>query len=308
MKITINSRLVRGVVAVLALGLIGTTSAQPQQDFSKVEIKTHKLADGFYYLEGSGGQIGVSVGDDGVFMVDAQYAQLTDKIIAAIKTLSDKPIRYLVNTHYHPDHVSGDANFAKAGVAIVAHQNLRKRLADGFTGNDPAKPLTAEQNLALPSVTYDSSMDFHFNGHDIHVFHVQPSHTDGDSMVYFKDLNIIMTGDVFRTVSYPRADVPGGGSVLGIMAVYKQMIAMSNDSTLFVPGHGDVSKRSDVQAQLKMLDTIRNRISKSIKAGKTLEQVQAEKPTAEFDARWSSGSVTNTVLVEAMYNELKAKK
>ncbi len=296
--------------ALLIAGLLGAgvLLAQPPQDFSKVEIKTNKLAEGFYYLEGSGGQIGVLTGDDGVFMVDDQYAPLSDKITAAVKAISNKPVRYIVNTHYHGDHVGGNLNFAKGGAVIVAHENLRKRLAGGLTNNDPGKALTAEQRMSLPVITYENAMDFHFNGHDIHVFHVQPSHTDGDSMVQFKDLNVIMTGDVFRTVSYPRADAMANGSVLGIMAVYQQMIDMSDDKTLFVPGHGDVSKRSDVQAQLKMLVTIRDRIQAGIKAGKTLEQVQADKPSTEFDARWSAGSVTNTVLVEGMYNELKSKK
>ena len=301
-------KLQQAFVAALVLST-GAALAQQPQDFSKVEIKTTKLADNVYYLEGSGGNIGVSVGDDGVFIIDDQYAPLSEKIIAAIKAISNKPIRFVFNTHHHGDHTGGNQNMGKGGAVIVSHDNVRTRLAAGFTNNDLTKALTAEQRVGLPVITFENSVDFHLNGHDIHVQHVQPAHTDGDSIVVFKDLNLIHTGDVFRTVAYPRADANGGGSLLGILAVYEQLIAMGNDNTRYLPGHGVVSKRSDIQAQLKTFTTIRDRVQAGIKAGKKLEQIQAEKPTAEFDAQWSGGNATaGNDLVAVFFNELTAKK
>jgi cyclase len=303
-----NKLSVKGLSLILAIS--GSVAiAQPQQDFSKVEIKTQQLAAGLYYLEGQGGNIGVSVGDDGVFLIDDQFAPLSEKIIAAVKALSDKPIRFVFNTHHHGDHTGGNGNLGKTGAIIVSHENVRTRLAAGFTGTDLTKALTAEQKLGLPMVTFENAVDFHLNGHTIHAMHVAPAHTDGDSFVIFKDLNIIHTGDVFRTTSYPRADATANGSVLGILAAYETLLANSDANTRFLPGHGVVSKRSDVEAQLKMLNTIKDRVQAGIKAGKTLEQVQAAKPTVEFDAQWSGGNANaGSELVAVFFNELSAKK
>lgn len=297
-------------ITALAAGLLLATTLQAQQqDFSKVEIKTNKLADNLYYLEGSGGNIGVSIGDDGVFLIDDQYAPLSEKIIAAIKALSDKPIRFVFNTHHHGDHTGGNQNMGKTGAIIVSHENVRTRLAAGFTGGDLTKALTAEQSIGLPVITFEDSVNFHLNGHDIEAIHVVPAHTDGDSIVVFKDLNLIHTGDVFRTGAYPRADANANGSVLGIMAVYQQLLDISDANTRFLPGHGMVSTRADVEAQLKTLTTIRDRIQAGITAGKTVEQIQAEKPTAEFDAAWAGGVATaGDALVAVYFTELSAKK
>lgn len=297
-------------VLLAAAVLIGcSVQAQTPQDFSKVQIITHKLAEGIYYLEGSGGNIGVSVGEDGVFLIDDQYAPLSEKIIAAVRALSDKPIRFIFNTHHHGDHTGGNEILGKGGAVIIAQENVRTRLASGFTGNDLKKALTAEQKQGLPMITFVDAVDFHLNGHEIHTFHVAPAHTDGDSVVVFKDANLIHTGDVFRTTSYPRADAMANGSVLGILESYKTLLAISDDKTVFLPGHGVPSKRSDVQAQLAMLNTIRDRIAAGIKAGKSLEQVQAGKPTAEFDAAWSAGNATaGNDLVAVFFNELAVKK
>jgi cyclase len=298
-------------VTVMALAMMGATTAlaQAPQDFSKVQIVPHQLAEGLYYLEGSGGNIGVSFGEDGVFLIDDQYAPLSEKIVAAIRTLSDKPIRFIFNTHHHGDHTGGNQNFGKGGAIIVSHENVRTRLAAGFTGADLSKALTPEQRAGLPVITFEDSVDFHLNGHAIHAMHVPPAHTDGDSIVIFKDLNLIHTGDVFRTTSYPRADAMANGSLLGILDVYKILLDNSNDTTAFLPGHGAVSKRTDVQAQLSMLNTIRDRVQAGITAGNTLEQVQAGKPTAEFDAAWSGGNANaGNDLVAVFFNELSAKK
>jgi glyoxylase-like metal-dependent hydrolase (beta-lactamase superfamily II) len=197
----------------------------------------------------------------------------------------------------------------KTGAVIVSHENVRTRLAAGFTGGDLTKALTAEQSIGLPVITFEDSVSFHLNGHDIEAIHVVPAHTDGDSIVVFKDLNLIHTGDVFRTVAYPRADATANGSVLGIMAVYQQLLDISDANTRFLPGHGVVSSRADVESQLKMFVTIRDRIQAGIAAGKTVEQIQAGKPTAEFDAQWSGGVATaGDALVAAYFTELSAKK
>jgi cyclase len=298
------------IIAALTLTVLSSwTYAQQQQDFSKVEIKTHKLADNLYYLEGQGGNIGVSVGEDGVFLIDDQFAPLSEKIIAAVKALSDKPIRFVFNTHHHGDHTGGNINLGKTGAVIVSHDNVRVRLAAGFTGNDLTKVLTAEQKQGLPMLTFEDAVTFHLNGHEIHAMHVVPAHTDGDSYVIFKDLNIIHTGDVFRTTSYPRADATANGSLLGILEAYQVLLDNADANTQILPGHGVVSKRSDVEAQLKMLNTIKGRVEAGIKAGKKVEAIQAEKPTAEFDAQWSGGNANaGSDLVAVFFNELTAKK
>jgi cyclase len=284
----------------------GTAAVSAQQDFSNVQIVPHALGDGLYYLEGSGGNIGVSVGDDGVFLIDDQYAPLTEKIIAAIGTLSDQPIRFLINTHYHPDHVGGNQNLGQAGVVIISNENVRTRLAAGFTNGDLDAVLSDEQRVGLPVITYADSVDLHLNGHDIHAFHVAPAHTDGDSFVYFRDINLIHTGDVFRTTGYPRVDGNANGSYHGIMAGYQTLLDISDANTRFLPGHGVVSDRNEVASQLQMFTTIRDRVKAGMDAGMTLEQIQASKPTAEYDARWSGGNASaGDDLVAVIHGELR---
>ncbi|MES2626403.1 MAG: MBL fold metallo-hydrolase [Pseudomonadota bacterium] len=295
--------------ALLPLLLLADYSlAQPAQDFSAVQIVPHQVAEGLYYLEGSGGNIGVSIGDDGVFLIDDQYAPLTEKIIAAVKNISEEPIRFVFNTHHHGDHTGGNQNMGNAGVIIIAHENVRTNLAKAFNGGDLTKALSADQSAGLPVITFADSVDLHLNGHDMHAQHLAPAHTDGDSIVVFKDLNVIHTGDVFRTTSYPRADATANGKFFGIVEAYETLLAISDDNTVFLPGHGVLSKRSDVQAQLTMFNTISARVKAAKDAGQTLEQIQAGKPTAEFDAAWSGGNANaGSDLVAVIFNELNAQ-
>ncbi|MEY4642211.1 MAG: hypothetical protein RLZZ227_2205 [Pseudomonadota bacterium] len=291
-------------VSVSMLALAPSVQAA-EQDFSNVDVVAHELAPGLFYLTGQGGNIGVSIGPDGVFLIDDQFAPLTEKIIAAVQDLSDQPIRFIFNTHHHGDHTGGNANFGEAGAVIVAHDNVRTNLVKGFTGADLNRALSAEERVGLPVVTFANTVDFHLNGHDIHAFHVAPAHTDGDSFVVFENLNIIHTGDVFRTVGYPRADLSANGSILGIMSAYEQLLEISDDDTVLLPGHGVPSRRSDVQAQLTMLETIRARIQAGISAGNDLEQIKAGKPTAEYDEQFSAGVATaGDDFVTAFFNEL----
>ena len=296
--------------AMLALALTASMAqAQPAApDYSAVEVVAHQLTDGLYYLTGQGGNIGVSVGADGVFIIDDQFAPLSEKIIAAIRGISDQPIRFVFNTHHHGDHTGGNTILGTAGAVIIANENVRINLTNGFNGGDLTKALTAEQQIGLPVITFADTLDFHLNGQRIHALHVAPAHTNGDSVVLFKEANIIHTGDVFRTTSYPRADVPGGGSLLGILAVYQTLLDISDDNTVLLPGHGVLSKRSDVQSQLAMFITIRDRVQAGITAGNTLDQIKASKPTAEFDAQWAGGVATaGDDFVTVFFNELSAQ-
>jgi glyoxylase-like metal-dependent hydrolase (beta-lactamase superfamily II) len=282
-----------------ALLVSGGAAAQgaAQPDFSKVEIKTHPVAGNFYYLEGQGGNVGVLIGDDGVLMIDDQFAPLTEKLTAAIKKLSTKPIRLLVNTHVHGDHTGGNENVGKMGVAIVAHDNVRVRLAKGVNGAAPAPA------VARPMITYGDKLALHLDGEDIEVGKFPPAHTDGDSYIRFPKADVIHVGDVFRTVGYPVVDANNGGSVKGTIAALDEIIAMVGPSTKILPGHGVVSTKADVAAFRDMVVELQKKIGAMVKQGMTLEQVAAAKPTADFDAKYGSPDR----MLPGFYQALKAE-
>jgi cyclase len=284
--------------------VILSTASLAQRDFSQIEITTHRLADNLYYLKGAGGNIGVSVGEDGVFLIDDQFAPLTEKILAAIQVVTDQPVRFLFNTHHHGDHTGGNQNLGKAGVVIVAHENVRVLLKNGLTSGDLDRLLTADQRAGLPVLTYTDSVRFHLNGENIHAFHIGPGHTNADSFVHFQNANVIHTGDVFRTTGYPFVDGNASGSFLGIVASYEMLLEISNPDTVFLPGHGVPSSQDDVREQLDMLYTIRDRVQTGINGGLSLGRIQSGNPTAEYDARWASGKVKGPDLVAVIYNEL----
>jgi cyclase len=293
----------KGLIAC-CFAVLSAASLAQERDFSQVEIATHRLADNLYYLQGAGGNIGVSVGEDGVFLIDDQFAPLTEKILAAIRGVTDQPVRFLLNTHHHGDHTGGNQNLGRAGVVIVAHENVRTLLRNGLTSGDLDQLLSADQRAGLPVVTYTDSVRFHLNGENIHAFHVGPAHTIGDSFVHFQNANVIHTGDVFRTTGYPYVDGNASGSFLGIVAGYEMLLEISNPDTVFVPGHGVPSSQDDVREQLDMIYTIRDRVKTGIDGDLSLERIQSGKPTAEYDARWGGGKIKAPVLVEVIYNEL----
>src|SRR6266571_5451951 len=242
------------------------------QDFSKVQVSTLKVTDGVYMLAGAGGNIGVSAGEDGVFLIDDEYAPLTDKIKAAIAAISDKPIRFLLNTHWHGDHTGGNENLGQGGVLIVAHENVRKRMSveqfiETFKMKVPASP-----KAALPLVTFTDAVTFHLNGDEIHSFHVPPAHTDGDSIIHFRKSNVVHMGDCFFNGLYPFIDVSSGGSIDGMIGAADRVLGMTDAATKIMPGHGPLADRAALADFRDMLETVRARVQPMVAAGKTLEQ------------------------------------
>jgi cyclase len=293
-----------GVYALpIALALTATV-VYAQQDFSKVEIKTTKLSGNFYTLDGQGGMIGVLAGPDGVFMVDAQFAPLTDKIVAAIKQISSGPIRFMVNTHVHGDHTGGNENLGKMGVTILAREELRKRLANPAPGANGA-PATPAPAAALPMITFSAPTIVHMNGEDIQLIPIPSAHTDGDTLVKFPTADVIMTGDFYRSIGYPNIDRANGGSLSGMLAGLNQIVALAGPNTKIVPGHGAIVDKSAVAAHRDMIMAIRDTIAPMVKKGMTIEQVTAAKPTAAFDTKVPGVGTTGERFVGQLYAELK---
>ena len=280
---------------------------QTQPDFSKIEIKTTKLGNNFYTLEGQGGTIGVLAGPDGVLMVDDQFAPLSAKIAAAIKQISDQPIRFLVNTHVHPDHTGGNENFGKMGAIIFAREELRDRLMhpNPAANGTPGVPAPA---AALPLVTYEGIVKLHINGEVVELIPIPKAHTDGDTMIYFPGLDIIMTGDFYRSVQYPNIDRNNGGTLNGLLDGLGVVIGLAGPNTKIVPGHGPVVGRAEVMANRDMILAVRDRVAQLIAQGKTQDEVLAANPTAEYDARVPNSKETTQRFVTQLYAELKPAK
>lgn len=293
---------------VPALILIGAAMAQQPVDYSKVQIETVKLTPNFYVLNGQGGAIGVLTGPDGVLMVDSQFAPLTEKIVAAIKQVSNgAPIRFLINTHVHGDHTGGNENLGKMGVTIFARAELRERLehpAPGANGA-PAAPAPA---AALPVVTYDSPITFHMDGEDVQAIPIPKAHTDGDTLAFFPHNNVMMIGDYFRSVGYPNIDRANGGSLPGMLAGLDKAIGLCNAGTKVVPGHGAITDRNGLIAHRDMIIAIRDKIAPMVAQGKTLQEVVAAKPTADYDSKVPGVGTTGERFIGQVYAELKAAK
>jgi len=296
------NRSLKIISAILFMTSIERIDAQ--QTMANVQIRATSISDGVYILTGRGGNIGVSVGEDGVFLVDDQFALLTDKIKAAIEEITDKPIKFVVNTHWHGDHTGGNENMGKAGAIIVAHENVRKRMSidqfnEVFNRTTPASP-----KGALPIVTFTDKMTFHWNGDDINIFHVDPAHTDGDAIIYFTKTNVVHMGDTYFNGVYPYIDVSAGGSIDGVIAAANRVISKIDDNTKIIPGHGPLSNKSELKEYRILLETIRNRIVKLIKEGKSKEEVIASKPTKDYDANWGGGFMNPDVWVGILYISL----
>ncbi len=248
------------LISLLCVFLI-TITYEAQNRFDKVTIQTTKLTDHVYMLMGAGGNIGVSVGDEGVLVIDNQFAPLTSKILAAIETLSDKPVKIVMNTHHHGDHTGGNENFGKNGATIMAHDNVRKRLEE------------KSPEIALPVITFNDELNVHINNEQVAVFHIDNAHTDGDALLYFTESNVLHTGDTYFNGRYPYIDLNSGGSVDGYINAVKAGLMVCDDNTKIIPGHGQLSNKAEYQDFLEMLETLKTNVLKAIALGKNEDEV-----------------------------------
>ena len=306
-------RMVIGAAVAALVLSAGPARSQGGTDFSKIEIKTNKLSDNLYMLEGIGGNMGgnisVLTGPDGVFMVDAAFAPLSDKILTAVKAVQpDGRIRLLVNTHLHGDHTGGNENMTKAGAVLIARDQLRGRMAKPAPNAQGVTP-PAPPSAALSALTYDSPITIHMNGEDVQLIPVPKAHTDGDTMIYFPRENIVAVGDFYRSLGHPNIDRNNGGTADGMLAGFDAILKVGNAQTKVLPGHGAIVEKAAVADHKAMMVAVRDKVAALVKQGKTQDEVIAAKPSAEFDPKVvGSTQMTADRFVTQLYQELTAKK
>jgi len=278
--------------------LLITACSTYAQNNQEVIIETQQLSDNVYMLTGQGGNIGVCVGDQGIFMIDDQFARLTPKILEAVKALSDKPIQFLINTHYHGDHTGGNENIAQQGAKIIAHDNVYKRLSE----STPATP-----KKALPVISFNDKLQLHINGEDVIVFHVENAHTDGDALLYFTQSNVLHTGDTFFSELYPYIDLDSGGSINGYIEAVKKTLILIDDDTKIIPGHGKLSNKAKYQFFLSMLEDLKTKVLAEIESGKTEEDVAANTAITKTydDLGYSWAFINSERIRRTLYKSLK---
>ncbi|WP_223671280.1 MBL fold metallo-hydrolase [Kangiella shandongensis] len=267
-------------------------------------IETQQLSDGLYVLFGKGGNIGLSVGEDGTYIIDDQFAPLTPQINQAIKEVTDESVRFVINTHWHGDHTGGNENYGKAGAVIVAHDNVRKRMSVENISEFSGKPIPASPDAALPVVTFDSEISLHLNDDDMRVYHVANAHTDGDAIIYFAKDNVLHMGDTYFNIGYPYIDTGGGGSIDGYISAVERGLALANDDTQIIPGHGPMSNKKELQKFGNMLKDLRQKIATLKDKGMSLQEVIAAKPSAEYDAENGQAFIKPKQIVTFIYKSL----
>ncbi len=274
-----------------------------QTDFDAIEIRTTSLGGGVYMLMGSGGNIGLSVGEDGAFIVDDQFAPLTEKIKAAIAEVTDRPVEWVLNTHWHGDHTGGNENFGGEGALIVAHDNVYRRMNPAEFADLVGRSQQAPE-AALPVVTFNRTITLHWNGETIHAFHVEHAHTDGDAIVHYVRADVFHMGDTFFNGFYPFIDVDSGGNVDGVIASADLVLRMAGSRSQIIPGHGELATREDLMAYREMLSTVRHSVAELVRDGKSQEEAVAAHPTAEFDAAWATNQESADRFVGLVYRSL----
>lgn len=290
---------------LLAATLLVGSPACAQPKPSNVEVKVETLAPGVAVLFGSGGNIGLSYGVDGNVLIDDQFAPLTGKILAAVKGVDPDPVEFVVNTHWHGDHTGGNENLGKAGAVIVAHDNVRRRMSvDQFSkrfGKTVASPKSA-----LPVVTFGQGVTLNLNGDELQIVHVRNAHTDGDSLVYWRKAKVLHMGDTFfHKVSLPFIDLDSGGSIDGAIAAVRTALGLAAPDAKFIPGHGPIATRSDLEAYLAMLVDVRGKIASAKSAGKSLDDIKAANPAKPYEV--ANGFISADAFAETIFQSLGAK-
>jgi glyoxylase-like metal-dependent hydrolase (beta-lactamase superfamily II) len=286
------------VFAVTAAGLWA-------QERPEIEVRTVQVAENVYMLAGAGGNLALSAGDDGALLVDSEYAQLNEKVTAAVKEVCETPIRFVINTHWHFDHVGGNEAFAKAGALIVAHENVRKRMSSEQVLKPMGRQVPPSPAAALPVITYADVLTFYWNGDEVQVSHVDPAHSDGDSFIYFRKANVLHVGDVYFNGMYPFIDVSAGGSIDGMVKAVERGLALANEKTKIIPGHGLLSNVKELREYRDMLATVRDRVRPMVKEGKSRDEVIAAKPTEDLDEKWGGGGFAPDMWVGIVYDGMK---
>ncbi|HYW73250.1 MAG TPA: MBL fold metallo-hydrolase [Pyrinomonadaceae bacterium] len=296
--------------ATVALFLTCTAAGAQQQDFSKVQIKVTKVSGNIYMLEGSGGNIAASVGEDGIVIVDDQFAPLADKIQAALKDITNKPVRFVINTHYHGDHTGGNEPFSNAGSTVIAQDNVRKRLeSGGASGNGGSIKMENKpaSKAALPIITFENDVTVHLNGEDIRALHFPAGHTDGDAIIFFPKNNVVHMGDDFVRYGFPFIDVASGGSVQGMISAMEKAITMLPPDVKVIPGHGALSNLDDVRAFVKMLKETSAVVQQAIDRHQTVEQMKQNKILAPWQ-KFSGDFINADAFIETLYNSLTGQQ
>jgi cyclase len=295
-------------IACVWFAQLAAAQGQPGQPPREVNVVTTKLGGSVYGIDGQGGRAAALVGPEGIFLVDSQFPAVSDKIVAALKALSPAPLRFLVNTHVHGDHTGGNANFAKLGATILGRPSLRAQLLNPrpAPGNGQVPPVAPPE--ALPSVLFDAPTTIHLDGETVRLVPLPAAHTDGDTAVKFEQADVLMTGDVFRSVGFPAAAVTNGGSVLGTIDALGVLVSLAGPSTKVVPGHGPVVDRAALVAHWDMAMTVRDRVAKALAEGKSPDEIRAMKPTADFDEKVGGPPGFITQFVDGLVTELSVKR
>lgn len=303
-RFRVSSAVAPTAAVISACAAVASLTVPAAAQWDQVEIGVTQLTDSIYMLTGRGGNIGLCVGDDGAFLIDDQFAPLTEKIVAAVAEVTDKPIEFVVNTHRHGDHTGGNENLGEEGSIIVAHENVRRRMSADQINTLSGEVDPAKSPASLPKLTFTEAVTFHWNGEEIHVFHAPHAHTDGDSIVHFKNSNVIHGGDVLFNELYPFVDTNSGGTVEGILAATDKILALSDEGTQIIPGHGPLMDRAALVHYKNVVSTLRDRILAEIREGKSLEDVDPMAICEGYDETWGGKFLDAETFVRICFNDL----